>query len=140
MARYGPLWQFPAQKTAAGTDCGTQPARGAGTAGVGQSVGLWLGIFPRRVPSAPAELSLVNPINTTAPAQPEIRSESRGCFVAQEIIGQEPDSPGECRPSPGRVPPVTPINSPAPAQPEHAGRNRGYGDWVMPWERRSRLQ
>lgn len=47
MARYGPLWQFPARKTAAGTDCGTQPARGAGTAGVGQSVGLWLGILPR---------------------------------------------------------------------------------------------
>ena len=55
MARYGPLWQFPARKTAAGTDCGTQPARGAGTAGVGQSVGLWLGILPRgrRGPAVP---------------------------------------------------------------------------------------
>ena len=55
MARYGPLWQFPARETAAGTDCGTQPARGAGTAGVGQSVGLWLGILPwgRRGPAVP---------------------------------------------------------------------------------------
>lgn len=55
MVRYGPLWQFPARKTAAGTDCGTQPARGAGTAGVGQSVGLWLGILPRgrRGPAVP---------------------------------------------------------------------------------------
>ena len=48
------------------------------------------------------------PINNPAPAQPEIRTESRGCFVVQGTAGQEPNSPGERRPSPGRALPRQP--------------------------------
>ena len=69
-------------------------------------------IWQRQFPSPPI------PINNPAPAQPETRTESRGCFIAQGTAGEEPNSPGERRLSPGRVPPVTPINNPAPARPE----------------------
>lgn len=119
MARYGPLWQFPARKTAAGTDCGTQPACGAGTAGVGQSVGLWLGIFPQRAPPAPGRvLPPPTPINNPAPAQPETRSEQGlFCCAGYRRTGAK---------LPRRAPPVTrqspsppiPINTTAPARPE----------------------
>ena len=54
-------------------------------------------IWQRQFPSPPT------PINNPAPAQPEIRTESRGCFIAQGTAGQEPNSPGECQPSPGRA-------------------------------------
>ena len=58
------------------------------------------------------------PINNPAPAQPETRTESRGCFVVQGTAGEEPDSPGECRSPPAESLPPTPINNPAPARPE----------------------
>ena len=65
-------------------------------------------IWQRQFPSPPI------PINTKAPAQPEIRSESRGCFIVKGTAGQEPDSPGECRPSPGRALPANPHKQPSP--------------------------
>ena len=68
-------------------------------------------IWQRQFPSPPI------PINNSAPAsrKPGL---SRGCFVAQGTAGQEPNSPGECRPPRQSPPPPIPINNPAPARPE----------------------
>ena len=69
-------------------------------------------IWQRQFPSPPI------PINTKAPAQPETRTESRGCFIERSAAGREPNSPGECRSPPAESLPPTPINNPAPARPE----------------------
>ena len=90
-------------------------------------------IWQRQFPSPPI------PINSPAPAQPEIRSEQR-LFYCAGNRRRGAKLPRRVPPAPGRVPPVTPINNPAPAQPEHAGRNGGCGDWVMPRGRRFRLR
>lgn len=113
MARYGPLWQFPARKTAAGTDCGTQPARGAGTAGVGQSVGLWLGILPQRAPTVPSEPSPPIPINITAPAQPETRTE-QGLFCCAGNRRRGAKLPRRAPPAPAEPSPANPHKQPSP--------------------------
>ena len=69
-------------------------------------------IWQRQFPSPPTL------INNPAPAQPEHAGRNGGCFIAQEIIGREPDSPRERRPPRQSPPPPTPINNPAPARPE----------------------
>ena len=60
----------------------------------------------------------------SAPAQPEHAGPSRGCFIAQETAGEEPNSPGECRSPPAEPSPPIPINNPAPAQPEIRSEQR----------------
>ena len=68
-------------------------------------------IWQRQFPSPPI------PINTTAPTQPETRSE-QGLFYCAGNCRTGAKLPRRAPPTPGRVPPVTPINRPSPRQPE----------------------
>ena len=76
-------------------------------------------IWQRQFPSPPTS------INTKAPAQPEIRSESRGCFIVKGTAGQEPDSPGERRPPPAVPTPPTSKNTKPPPPPGNRSESRG---------------
>ena len=67
------------------------------------------------------------PINTKAPAQPEIRTE-RGLFCCAGNRRRGSQTPPESAAQSGRVPPVTPINTTAPARPEIRS---GQGLWRL---------
>ena len=93
----------------------------------------------RRVPPAPGRVPPVTPINNPTPAQPETWTE-QGLFCCAGNHRTGARFPQRAPPAPAESLPPIPINNPAPAHPEIRTESRGCGDWVMPWERRSRLR